>query len=177
MKKVILGFGALFFLSSCIVSTATKVVSTSVKAATGVVSGTVKGIGWAVKKAEGKINEDLLDGRWQLVGVYSGSYDALPQDPVNLLNTGCAKEITEFKSRKEKYRPVFCDGSKMDWQKYDFSFGKNPSTRERENYLELNKNNYVTIINVDSQNLILQGNFSPTYSLQGGTIYLLKKIK
>lgn len=178
MKKILLGASILFVLNSCIVSTAAKVATTGVKAATGIVKGTVKGVAWTVKKAEGKINENRLDGRWRVVGVYRGSYDALPGEPENVMNNNCpGGEIVEFNAKKSRYKPAHCSSDRIDWENYKFRFGKNPSTRHRENYLELGKGNYVSIVNVDGQNLILEGNLIPAYGLPGGNVYLLEKAR
>ena len=75
MKKIVLLASALFILHSCVVRTATKVVSGAVNLGYKAVKGTVNGISWAVSKAKGKIDEDRIDGTWKIVGVYKGSFE------------------------------------------------------------------------------------------------------
>lgn len=168
-------------MSSCVVSTAGKIVKTTVKAGVGVVKGTVKGVSWAVSKANGKINEDKLDGNWKIEGVYKGSYDELmnTENPEDLYQNQCSSgnEILSFKTKKSKVQQVHCSSEKESWKKYKFNFGKNPQTKEKENYLEMPNGDYITIINVDNKNLILEGNLMPVYGLKGGKVYLLVKSK
>ena len=80
-----------FILTSCVVGAVAKVVTTTAKIGISAVKGTVKGISWAVKKAEGKIDDDRLDGTWKVVGVYNGSYEQFAQDsdPANNFKTEC----------------------------------------------------------------------------------------
>lgn len=71
MKIFKLGFilSVSLLLTSCIVSTAAQVLKTTAKIAYSTLKGTVKGVSWAVKKSEGKINEDRIDGYWKVVAV------------------------------------------------------------------------------------------------------------
>lgn len=182
MKNI---FGLLIIgsiLSSCVVSTAAKVVKGAAKVTYGAVKGTVKGVSWAVSKAEGKIDDSRLDGKWRLIGVYKGSYDQIVKngDSENILTASCTSEETEMltiKARKEKWQPVHCENSKVDWEKYKFKFGKNPDTKEKENYLELADDRNISIINVSDQQLILEGNLIPSYAFSGGKVFLFEKVK
>lgn len=61
-NKIILLLFLSSVLTSCLVSTAAKVVTTTAKIGISAVKGTVKGVSWAIKKAEGKIDEDRLNG-------------------------------------------------------------------------------------------------------------------
>lgn len=179
MKRFILLLLMSFTLSSCVVSTATKVVKTTTKVATKAVKGTVKGVSWAVKKAEGKIDENRLNGDWKLVGVYKGSYvDILKNDESeDLYENACVSgdEIISFKSKKEKWQTIHCASDKVSWEKYKFEFGKNPTTKDRENYLTFDKKTHVSIIDVNHKHLILEGDLLPTYALKGGKVYLFEK--
>ena len=65
--------GGAIVLQSCIVSTAATVVKTAANITYGAVKGTVKGVSWAFSKASGKIDEDDLNGTWELVGIYNGT--------------------------------------------------------------------------------------------------------
>ncbi|QCX54227.1 hypothetical protein [Elizabethkingia sp. JS20170427COW] len=179
MKKLVILL-SLFALNSCVVSTATKIVKTTTKVAYKTVKGTVNGISWAVKKAEGKININQLNGDWKVVGVYKSSYDDILKNgkSENIYQATCeANDILSFKTKKDKYKPVHCSTTDADWEKYKFDFGKNPETKERENYLELNKSTYISIINVDDKSLILEGNLIPSYAFSGAKVYLLEKVK
>src|SRR5690625_7733897 len=80
MKRIIVLIMMSFLLSSCVVSTAAKVVKTTAKIGVSAVKGTVKGISWSVKKDNGKINENRLDGTWKVVGVYNGNYEQYSKD-------------------------------------------------------------------------------------------------
>ena len=84
MKIIKIGIVLLlaFFLTSCVVAAAAKVVTTAAKIGISAVKGTVKGVSWAVKKAEGKIDEDRLNGTWKVVGVYNGTYEQFSQDTI-----------------------------------------------------------------------------------------------
>lgn len=168
-------------LNSCLVTTAAKVVTTTAKIGYSAVKGTVNGVSWAVKKAEGKINEDRLDGQWKIVGVYNGNYEQFSKDsnPQNVYINSCtsATEVLEFKTRKEKFRPVHCATQDEDWVKYKYKFGKNPKTKSKENYLRYNANNYLSIIDVSNNTMVLEGNLMPKYAFSGGNLYLLEKIK
>ena len=167
-----------FFLHSCIVSTAAKIVKTTAKIGYSAVKGTVKGVNWAVNKAEGKIDEDRLDGTWKVVGVYNGTYDQFSQDhdPQNNFKNECS-EIIEFKSSRNKFQPIHCENEKEDWVKYKFEFGKNPQNKEKENYLKYNSNNYISIIDITNKTMVLEGNLMQKYTLSGGRLYLFEKVK
>ena len=170
-----------FLLTSCVVGAVTKVVTTTAKIGISAVKGTVKGVSWAVKKAEGKIDDDKLDGTWKVVGVYNGSYEQFSQDsdPSNNFKTECSDgfETLEFKSNRSKFQPVHCQSEKEDWVKYKFEFGKNPQTKNKENYLKYNSNNYISIIDVTSKTMVLEGNLMQNYFMNGGKLYLFEKVK
>ena len=170
-----------FILTSCIVSTAAKIVTTTAKIGISAVKGTVKGVSWAVKKAEGKIDENRLNGTWKVVGVYNGSYEQFSQDsdPANNFTSQCNDgfEVIEFKSNRSKFQPVHCQSEKEDWVKYKFQFGKNPLTKNKENYFKYNSNNYISIIDVTTKTMVLEGNLIQNYALSGGKLYLFEKVK
>ncbi|WP_090078651.1 hypothetical protein [Halpernia frigidisoli] len=170
-----------FLLSSCIVSTAAKIVTTTAKIGYSAVKGTVKGVSWAVQKADGKINEDRIDGVWKVVAVYNGSYEQFAQDanPENNYVNECADglEVIEFKSNREKFRPVHCESAEEELVKYKYDFGKNPLTKNKENYLKYNSSNYISIIDVTSTTMVLEGNLIPKYAFSGGKLYLFEKVK
>lgn len=179
--KIILILSLSFSLTSCIVSTAAKVVKTTAKIGYSAVKGTVNGVSWAVTKAAGKIDEDRIDGTWKVIGVYNGTYAQFSQDqnPANNFESECAAgtEVIEFKSKREKFKPVHCDSGEEDWLKYQFKFGKNPSTGEKENYLKYNSANYISIIDVTSKTMVLEGNLMQRYAFSGGKLYLFEKVK
>ncbi|MDP2455065.1 MULTISPECIES: hypothetical protein [unclassified Kaistella] len=181
INKMILLLLISFTLSSCVVSTAAKIVTTTAKIGISAVKGTVKGVGWAVKKAEGKIDEDRLNGTWKVVGIYNGTYEQFTQDsdPANNFKSECAEgvEVIEFKSKKGKFQPIHCQSEKEDWVKYKFEFGKNPQTKNKENYLKYNSSNYISIIDVTSKTMVLEGNLLQTYAFSGGKLYLFEKMK
>lgn len=170
-----------FVFTSCIVSTAAKVVKTTAKIGYSAVKGTVKGVSWAVKKANGKIDEDRIDGKWKVVGVYNGTYEQFSQDanPENNFQTECAGgfDVIEFKSNREKFKPVHCSTAEEDWVKYQFDFGNNPQTKTKENYFKYNSSNYVTVIDVSNNTLVLEGNLMPKYAFSGGKLYMFEKVK
>lgn len=170
-----------FLLSSCIVSTAAKIVTTTAKLGYSAVKGTVKGVSWAVQKADGKINEDRIDGVWKVVAVYNGTYEQFSQDPnpENNYKNDCANgfEVLEFKSNREKFRPVHCQSDDEDLVKYKYDFGKNPITKNKENYLKYNSNNYISIIDVTNKTMVLEGNLMQKYAFSGGKLYLFEKVK
>jgi len=179
--KIILILSLSFSLTSCIVSTAAKVVKTTAKIGYSAVKGTVNGVSWAVQKAEGKIDEDRIDGTWKVIGVYNGTYEQFSQDqnPANNFKSDCAAgmEVIEFKSNRGKFKPVHCDPGEEEWVKYQFKFGKNPSTGEKENYLKYNSANYISIIDVTSKTMVLEGNLMQRYAFSGGKLYLFAKVK
>ena len=104
MKKLIASVLLCSVLSSCIVSTAAKVVKTTAKVAVGTVKVAAKGTGWVIQKANGKINEDRLNGKWKVVGFYRGTFDefSATENPENLFTCTSGDEIYEFKMNKEK---------------------------------------------------------------------------
>lgn len=169
------------FLTSCVVSTAAKIVTTTAKIGYSAVKGTVKGVSWAVKKAEGKIDEDRIDGTWKIVGVYNGSYEQFTQDqnPENTFKSECAEnlDVIEFNTNRNKFRPVHCETAKEDWIKYKIEFGKNPLTKNKENYFKYNSSNYISIIDVTSKTMVLEGKLMQQYAFSGGQLFLFEKIK
>jgi len=177
MRKFIVLISAAVLLQSCVVSTAAKVVKGVATVGYKAVKGTVKGISWTVSKAKGKIDEDRLNGTWKVVGIYKGSFNDYEtrQNPETSFETKCDNgfEQIEFNSHKSKFKPVHCSPDKEDWTKYDLEFGKNPSNGERENYIEYNSRNYISVIDVSSKNLILEGNLT----MAGTQLYLLEKVK
>lgn len=180
-NKIILLLFLSSVLTSCLVSTAAKVVTTTAKIGISAVKGTVKGVSWAVKKEEGKIDEDRLNGTWKVVGVYNGTYEQFAQDsdPANNFKSECGEtfEVIEFKSKKGKFQPVHCQSENEDWVKYKFEFGKNPQTKNKENYLKYNSSNYISIIDVTSKTMVLEGNLMQTYAFSGGKLYMFEKVK
>lgn len=179
MKKILALASMAIILNSCVVTTAAKVVTTTAKVGYSVVKGTVKGVSWAVQKAEGKINEDRLDGTWKIVGVYNGSYDdfAKDKDPDNSFSSQCSKgvEQIEFNAKKKKFKPVHCSSEKESWNKYKYKFGKHPRTKTKENYIQYNNSNYITIIDVSNKTMVLEGNLMPSQMFSGTKLYLLEK--
>lgn len=180
MKKIILISGLALILSSCVVSTAGKVVKTAVRTTTKVVKGTVKGVSWAVKKAEGKINENRLDGDWKVVGVYNGTYEefAKDKDPDNNYESKCSDSFEQItiNTKKEKFRPFHCSGEKEDWVKYKFKFGKNPQNKEKENYLKYNRDKTISIVDVTSKTMVIESELLLGNNFPKRRLYLLEKI-
>jgi len=177
MKKVLIILCGALILESCVVSTAASVVKGAGKLAYKTVKGTVKGIAWTVSKAKGKIDEDRLDGKWKIVGIYNGSFTEFEkaENPETSFDSNCAEgfEQIEFKAKRSKFKPVHCSSEKEDWTKYDFKFGKNPANGERENYIEYNSRNYISVIDVTAKNLTLEGNLM----MSGTQVYLLEKVR
>lgn len=181
MKKILFSICTVAILQSCVVSTAAKAVKGVAKVGYKAVKGTVKGVGWAVSKANGKIDEDRIDGTWKVIGVYHGTFDDFNNDanPDSSFESECAEGFDQiiFNSKKSKFKPVHCNSEKVSWEKYDFEFGKNPSTKEKENYIEYNSNNYISVIDINSKTMILEGNLMPKLAFSGGRLYLLEKVK
>ena len=179
MKKIVLFLLVGFTFQSCLVTTATKAVGTVAKAGVGIVKGTVKGIGWAVSKAKGKIDEDRLNGSWKLVGIYNGSYEEYSKErqPDVSFQSFCetSDSFIVFKSKKNKFQPLHCNNEKEEWVKYKFDFGKNPSTREKENYIEYNGKNFISIIDASNKTLVLEGNLLNSSIHSGKKLYLFEK--
>ena len=168
-------------LHSCVVSTAAKVVKTTAKVGYSAVKGTVKGVSWAVKKAKGKIDEDRLDGNWKIIGIYNGTFDEFEKDanPENSFETQCLQGFDQiiFKAKKSKFKPVHCSSDKEDWTKYQLRFGKNPNSKEKENYIEYNSKNYISIVDVTNKTMVLEGNLMHSQMFSESELYLLEKIK
>lgn len=181
MKKGLVLITSLFLLQSCVVSTAAKVVKGATKVAYKTVKGTVNGISWAVKKAEGKINEDRLDGTWKIVGVYHGTFDDFQKDsnPATSFESDCGEAFDQlvFKTNKSKFKQAYCSSEDQDWTKYKLKFGKNPLTRDKENYIEYGNNSYISVIDVSNKTLVLEGNVIPKLYFSGAKLYLLEKVK
>lgn len=179
MRNLALSITALFILQSCVVSTATKAVTTVAKVGVGVVKGTVKGIGWAVGKAKGKIDEDKVDGKWKLVGIYKGNYESFANDknPEIAYTSECVDQfdLIEFNSKKSKFRPIHCNTSKEDWIKYKMQYGKNPQNKERENYIEYNSNSYISVIDATNKTMVLEGNLINNSNYYGTNLFLFEK--
>jgi len=181
MKKAILLASMVFVLNSCVVSTAAKVVKGAVNVSYKAVKGTVNGISWAVRKANGKIDESRLDGTWKIVGVYRGSFEDFTKDqnPESSFTSECGDSFEQiiFKAKKSKFQPVHCSSEKEDWVKYSLEFGKNPVAKEKENYIEYNSNNYISVIDVTNKTMVLEGNVIPKLAFSGAKLYLLEKVK
>lgn len=181
MKKIIISIFAITLLHSCVVSTAAKAVKGVAKVSYKAVKGTVKGVGWAVSKAAGKIDKDRIDGTWKIIGVYNGSFEQFSNDqnPETSFNSDCTDGFDQiiFNSQRSKFKPTHCSTEKEEWQKYDLEFGKNPLTKEKENYIEYNSGNYISVIDVNSKTMILEGNIMPKLAFSGAKLYLLEKVK
>lgn len=178
MKKIILLLLAFFILESCVVSTAGKVVKTVATAGYKVVKGTVNGISWTVSKAKGKIDPDRLDGTWKIVGVYKGTYEDFENDPAPESTAdfgGCGSMEIEFNSKREKFRPVYCSGEKENFVDYKMKYGKNPSSNERENYIQFHSSNYITVVDASRKTMVLEGGLVPSMAFNGYKLYLLEK--
>lgn len=181
MKKVIFLASAVLVLNSCVVRTATKVVTGVATVGYKAVKGTVNGISWAVSKAKGKISEDRLDGTWKIVGVYRGSFEDFSKDqnPESSFTSDCTGSFDQiiFKVKKSKFKPVHCNGEKEDWIKYSLEFGRNPLTKEKENYIQYNSNNYISVIDVNNKTMVLEGNVIPKLAFSGAKLFLLEKVR
>ena len=181
MKKVTFILFAALILNSCVVSTAAKVVKGAAKLSYKAVKGTVNGVSWAVSKANGKIDEDRIDGTWKVVGVYKGSFENFEKDanPESSFTSSCSEGFDQiiFNSRKSKFKLVHCSSTEEDWVKYSFEFGKNPVSKEKENYIEYNSNNYISVIDANGKTMVLEGNLMPSVSFSSATLFLLEKVK
>ncbi|MHA6728341.1 hypothetical protein ACX3PU_09805 [Chryseobacterium sp. A301] len=179
--KTVLVLVLCFTLTSCIVSTAVGVVKTAAKVGYKVVKGTVNGVSWAVKKAQGKIDEDRLDGKWKIVGLYNGSYDTFASDenPDNTYKNSCigSEEIFEFKTKRSKFKPAHCKSQDEEWVSYKYKYGKNPQSSEKENYIEYNSRNYISVIDVTNKTLVLEGTLNLGDSFGGKQLIMLEKTK
>lgn len=179
MKKYLLILGGVFVLQSCIVSTATTVVKTAANITYGAVKGTVKGVSWALSKANGKIDEEDLNGQWKLVGIYNGTYEDYAKDKNarTSFDSECLNEemYFVFKTNKSKFQSLHCSGEKENWTKYKFKYGKNPVTKEKENYLTYNSKNYISIIDVNKKNLVMEGSLLNTATYAGNKLYFFQK--
>ena len=178
MKKIILSVFAFSILTSCVVSTAAKVVKTAGKVAIGTVKTTVKGIGWTVEKANGKINENRLDGKWKVTRQYKGNFEefAAQSEPENYFTCDAGNEIYEFKMKKEKMFHYECGSSNAQKYKIKYSFEKNSETKEHENIVTFGPS-YFTIINVTGDKLALEGYFVGENGNKVKSICLLEKTK
>lgn len=181
MKKIIILVSAVTLLHSCVVTTAAKAVTGVAKIGYKAVKGTVNGVSWAVSKANGKIDEDRIDGTWKVVGAYHGTFADFTNDqnPENSFTTDCADGFDQiiFNSNRSKFKPVHCSSDKEDWIKYSFEFGKNPITKEKENYIEYNSSNYISVIDINNKTMVLEGNLIPKLAFSGAKLYLLEKVK
>lgn len=181
MKKILVLILSITLLQSCIISTAAKAVKGVATVGYKAVKGTVKGVSWAVGKAKGKIDEDRIDGTWKVVGVYRGSFADFEKDPnpESSFTTSCTAGFDQmvFHTKRSRFKPVHCSNTDEKWIKYDFKFGKNPATNERENYIEYSKNNYISVIDVNSKTMVLEGNLMPELSFSTNTVYLLEQVK
>ncbi|MBF0596048.1 hypothetical protein [Faecalibacter rhinopitheci] len=179
MKKVFYLLLSFIVLQSCVVSTAANAVKTVAKVSYGVVKGTVKAVSWTVSKAKGKISEDKLNGSWKLVGIYNGSFKDYNNDKqANVAyNSNCNEEIDvmEFKSKKSKFKTIHCDSQKVNWEKYKLEFGKNPLTKEKENYISYGSKKYISVIDVTNKTMALEGNNLYSYNTSGTQLYLFEK--
>ncbi len=178
MRKLILAICICSLLTSCIVSTAAKVVKTAGKVAVGTVKTAAKGAGWAYQKANGKINENRLNGKWKVVALYKGTFDefSVNENPVNLLNCSNGNEIYEFKMKKEKLFHYDCGSSDAVKYKLKYSFEKNSETRSHENMITYGPG-YFTVINVTNDNLVLEGYFVEDSGSKVKSICLLEQTK
>lgn len=181
MKKLLLIFSALFILNSCVVTTAVSAVKGVAKLSYKAVKGTVNGVSWAVSKANGKIDADRIDGTWKVVGMYKGSFENFQQDPnpESSFTSTCTEGFDQiiFNSNKSKFKPVHCSSSDEDWVKYSFEFGKNPVSKEKENYIEYNSKSYISVIDVNSKTMVLEGNLMPSLSFSGSNVFLFEQVK
>jgi len=179
MKKYIVILSGFFILQSCVVNTVAKTVKTVAKVGVGVVKGTVKGIGWAVGKAKGKISEDKIDGNWKLVGIYKGNYESFARDenPTVIYTSDCDEQfnIMNFKSKREKFQTIHCKNEKVDWINYSFEYGKNPLTKEKENYIQYNKQ-YISVIDITNKTMVLEGNLLNNSTYYGTNLFLFEKL-
>ena len=179
MKKIYLILGITLLFQSCIVTTATKVVTTVAKVGYGVVKGTVKGISWAVGKASGKIDEDKLDGTWKLVGIYKGNFEQFSKEkePSVLFSNPCGNELNviEFKAKKSKFKPLHCANEKEGWIKYEMNYGKNPNNKEKENYIEYNGKQIISVIDATNKTMVLEGNLLNSGDYYGTNLFLFEK--
>lgn len=179
MRKIIVLISVFCLLQSCVVSTAAKVVKTAGKVAVGAVKTTVNTIDWTVKKANGKINEDRLDGKWEVVGLFKGSYQDFERttDPINIYEScGDGIELYEFNSKRSKFIQYSCGNVEPSSFKYKYSWAKDPLTGEKENMISYGPG-YFNVINVDRQHLVLEGYFLEENATKVRSIALLDKTK
>ena len=178
MKKLIASVLLCSVLSSCIVSTAAKVVKTTAKVAVGTVKVAAKGTGWVIQKANGKINEDRLNGKWKVVGFYRGTFDefSATENPENLFTCTSGDEIYEFKMNKEKMWHYDCGSSDGQKFKIKYSFEKNDETKSKENMVTYGPG-YFTIINVTGDTLVLEGYFAQDNGNKIKSICTLEKTR
>lgn len=177
MKKIFLSLCIFTIFNSCIVSTAVSALSTVGKVAVGAVKTTVKGISWSIKKANGKINEDRLNGKWKIVGYYKGNFEEFSAqvNPVNYFSCTSGDEFYEFKMNREKFFHYTCGTSEPIKYKLKYSFEKNPETGNKENMITYGPS-YFTIIDVTNEHLALEGYFVQENGIEVKSICLLDKM-
>lgn len=171
-------FAVVFILQSCVVTTTAKVVGAAANIGYKTVKGTVKGIGRAVDKAKGKIDPENLDGNWKIVGSYDGSYEEFLTDGEDkgiIENSLCAQTEIEFNAKRKKFKQAHCAGEDEDWIDYKLKYGKNPISKERENFIQYNGSNVITVINANRKTLILEGNLMLGRGSNGNKLYFLEK--
>jgi len=179
MKKIFFLILIHFILHSCIVATtATKVVSTAGKLAVGAVKTTVNGVNWTIQKANGKINENSLNGKWKVIGFYKGSFNefSVQNNPTNYYTCDVGIEIFEFRMNREKFYHYPCGIHDPLQYKLKYSFEKNPETGDKENMITYGPS-YFTIIDVTSDHLVLEGYFVNENGRMVKSIGLLDKVK
>lgn len=179
MKKIFFLILINFIFHSCIVATtATKVVSTAGKLAVGAVKTTVNGVNWTIQKANGKINENSLNGKWKVIGFYKGSFNefSVQNNPINFFTCDMGIEIFDFKMKKEKFYHYPCGTDDPLQYKLKYSFEKNPETGDKENMITYGPS-YFTIIDVDNQHLTLEGYFINIEGSKVKSIALFEKVK
>lgn len=178
MKKTILSLALLSLLTSCVVSTAAKVVKTAGKVAVGTVKTAVKGVGWTINKASGKIDEDRLNGTWKVTGIYEGTFEqfAAKSEPENLFDCAAGEETYQFKVKKGQFLFTACGSADAEKFKYKYSFEKDHTTGDRENMITYGPS-YFNIIDVTGKNLALEGYFLNQNGTKVRSICTLEKVK
>ncbi len=177
MKKMFVMAASLFILNSCGVQSMTKFAEKSTNVFMKGVDATLGGMEWVYNKANGKISEDKIDGKWKIIALYDGDYKTLRQtkNPTNILKTEC-DQFAVFDTKNKKFQQINCK-SEGNPENYTLSFENIDGTMDYDNVFHFGNDESFNIINANGKNMTLEGYFVFDIDTHTTGVYLLEKVK
>lgn len=119
---------------------------------------TLKGTDWIFMKASGKINPDKLEGEWELIGTYQGTFDDFVKaqkegEKLKNVYKSCKNEqaiIVKFDTKNGIIQNK-CGNEVYTTRNYKYQFQEDINTKKYENFIFTGLDDYFTVMSISNK--------------------------